>query len=111
PSLGATGAAIGTVAAEFTVLIAQLYYLKNELIQMLSGVQYLKIEASLVVALLALGLLKKTISIDDLFLDLCDSAFIYFGVYFILLIIEKERLVYQYYKQYKEKIIKLIKKK
>lgn len=111
PSLGATGAAIGTVAAEFTVLIAQLYYLKNELIQMLSGVQYLKIGASLVVALLALGLLKKTISIDDLFLDLCASAFIYFGVYFILLIIEKERLVYQYYKQYKEKIIKLIKKK
>ena len=110
PSLGATGAAIGTVAAEFTVLIVQFYFLRNELLQMLSGIQYLKIGGSLVVTLLVLVLFKRTISIDNLFLDLCASAIIYFGVYFTLLIIIKEKFVYQYYKQYTEKIIKLIKK-
>lgn len=110
PQYGAVGAAIGTVVAEFTVLVVQIVYLRKELLQMLKGIQYIKIIASLILSLLVLLIFNKFVIVQNLFLNICVSALVYFGVYFIALLLAKEKLVYQYYEQYKKKAVKLIKK-
>lgn len=107
PQWGATGAVVGTVVAEFTVLITQFYYLRSQLMQMLGGIQYLKITSALIFALLALLIIDKIVIIKNLFLSLCVSAVAYFGMYFGILIVTKEKLIFQYYEQYKKKIIKI----
>lgn len=110
PRYGAVGAAMGTVIAEFIVLAVQIVYLRLELLQMLKGIQYIKIIISLTLALLILLIFNRVVTMQNLLLNICLSAAVYFGVYFIVLLLTKEKLVYQYYKYYEKKIIKLIKK-
>ena len=110
PHLGAAGAAIGTVAAEFTVLTVQGFYLRTKLRQMLKGIQIWKILFALIIALFVLLLTQKYFTIGNLFVSLCVSAIVYFGIYFLLLVVMKEKFVYLYYKQYSDKIIRKFKR-
>lgn len=110
PRLGASGAAIGTVIAEFTVLVVQIYYLRTELLQMLKGIQYSKIFIALIFALMAVLTVEKIVSINGYFLNLCITGMVYFGIYFVFLVLLREKFVCQYYIQYKDKIVQKLKK-
>lgn len=110
PKMGASGAAIGTVIAEFTVLVVQIYYLRSGLLQMLKEIQYSKIFIALMFALMAVLTVEKVSSFNGCFLDLCITGMVYFGIYFIILVLLKEKFVYQYYIQYKDKIVQKLRK-
>lgn len=110
PKMGASGAAIGTVIAEFTVLVVQIYYLRSGLLQMLKEIQYSKIFIALMFALMAVLTVEKVSSFNGCFLDLCITGMVYFGIYFIILVLLKEKFVCQYYIQYKDKIVQKLRK-
>lgn len=110
PKLGASGAAIGTVIAEFTVLVVQIYYLKSEFLQMVKGIQYSKLFIALIVAFMAVLALENVVFINSCFINLCITGIVFFGSYFIILMLLKEKFAYQYYVQYKDKIIQKLKK-
>ena len=97
PKMASTGAAIGTLAAEATVLIVQYIALKNEVESAFKMVHY----ESLVIALLMSSLLSILIKQLHLrsFVMLCISAMVFFGVYFIILTVMKEPLVIDIEKQ------------
>lgn len=90
PSLGASGAAIGTVTAEFLVLIIQYLALKSEISGLLRQIRMSKIlpalllgcAASLWVPLLCLGN----------FMTLLLAAVLFFSAYGVFLLITKEPL-------------------
>lgn len=92
PSLGATGAALGTVIAEASVLIFQFVYLRKELPGFLSKIQYWKIIICNVGATCVLLLLKPFITGINYFLDICDTGVIFFGTYVALMFATKEKL-------------------
>lgn len=104
PKMASTGAAIGTLAAEATVLIVQYIALKNEVESAFKMVYY----ESLVIALLMSSLLSILIKQLHLrsFVMLCISAMVFFGVYFIILTVMKEPLVIDIEKQLLNKIFK-----
>lgn len=104
PRLGASGAAIGTVVAELTVLIIQIVFLKKEIIQMIRGIQFTKIFVSVFISVSCLQALNHYVTGVNLFLNLCISTVVYFGVFFWTLVFLKEKFVYQYYIQYRAKM-------
>lgn len=91
PSLGASGAAIGTLAAELVVWIYQFLALKKTIKSAYKKVSYVKILFSLTVASL-LAMVSK-LFVTNVFLILLLSSAIYFVVYFSLLLKLKEKLV------------------
>ena len=108
--MGASGAAIGTVIAEFTVLIVQIYYLKSEFLQMVRGIQYSKLFIALIVAYMAVLAIENVVFINSCFINLCITGIVFFGLYFIILMLLKENFTYHYYVQYKDKIVQKLKK-
>ena len=104
PKLGASGAAIGTLAAETAVWIVQFYSLKNEVMQAYKRIPYFPICIALVMGSVA-ALFIKTLSLGN-FITLLISGCIFFGVYGILLILMKEPLVLEITEQLIAKIVK-----
>ena len=90
PILGASGAAIGTLVAEFIVLMVQLIYLKKDVVYLYSNQSYLKILVALFVAIIA-GCVTKLL-ITGILIKLVISAILFFGVYGVLLYVMKEEL-------------------
>ena len=91
PKMGVVGAAIGTLVAEIVVLLFQCVYLRKDLKHIFVNSSYLKI---------LIGLLISTISIIWVFnlnlssiLTLLIGASIFFAVYFIIMLLEKEAIV------------------
>lgn len=105
PIMGASGAALGTLVAEAAVLVFQLIVLWDRIKQSIFSIQYWKIllgnvagmAASFWVAFIGLGN----------FVTLLISAILYFGVYYIFLMITKEKLTIEVTKQ----VIGIIKSK
>lgn len=93
PIYGATGAALGTLAAEAVVLVFQISYMKKDIKNIFKNVSYLKIILGNIGAILTVVFLKNFVISDGPFLVLASSSIIYFGVYFIILMFLKERLV------------------
>lgn len=93
PLLGASGAALGTLIAEFAVLIVQVYYLKDFLNNIVKNInpRYVIISSS-VASLITLFL--KSYQVESLILTICISALVYFGSYSIALLAQKEPLIY-----------------
>lgn len=91
PILGASGAAIGTLVAEFVVLIVQLIYLRKDVAFLYNGQSYLKLLIALIVAFIAGCAVKLLIS--GIFIKLVISAMLFFGVYALILYILKEEIV------------------
>lgn len=104
PTMGAAGAAIGTLAAETAVWIVQFYSLKNEVMQAYKRIPYFPICIALVMGSVA-ALFIKTLSLGN-FITLLMSGCIFFGVYGILLIFMKEPLVLEITEQLIAKIVK-----
>ena len=105
PRFASVGAAIGTVAAEFVVLVVQYTALKSDVSSVFRTTAFWKIgigtalgaAGSCWVALLGLGN----------FLTLAISAGLFFGVYGIVLLITKEAMTMELFEQVVDKIKKL----
>ena len=90
PQYGATGAAIGTLIAESSVLVVQYMYLRNRLAFALRRIQYWKIAIALLTAT-CLSLWIKFLHLSD-FVSLVLSACLFFGIYACILILMKESI-------------------
>ena len=102
PRMASAGAALGTVIAEFTVLVVQCVMLKGQ-IRMLTGkIQWLKIVIAVsVAAVLCTGI--KYLQIGT-FLTLCFSGVIFAVVYGSLLLVMKENFVWNIVEEVWKKI-------
>ena len=89
--LGSTGAAIGTLVAEFVVLIVQMIYLKKDVRYLYSKQDYLKILEALLIAVVTASIVK--IFVPGVFIKLVISAVLFFGLYGIALYVMKEEIV------------------
>lgn len=98
PSLKATGAAIGTLVAEFVVLLVQYVLLRKELNGFFRKFHFGQLIVSLGVASV-LSFCVRLINMQSIsyqlqnFIVLAVSAIIFFGVYFITMVIFKEPIV------------------
>lgn len=92
-NLGPSGAAIAGSIAEFSVMMVQFYFLKDFIGPLLKEVQFLKMGLSL---LLATVITMGTMTLIDFspFFTLFISASIYFGIYGISLLVQKEEFVW-----------------
>lgn len=97
PRFTSAGAAIGTLVAEFIVLIVQYYALRNEVTEIFKKVHYFKIIFALILGSIA-SLWVKTLELKA-FVSLLISAVLFFGVYGIVLLISREELTVEVFSQ------------
>ena len=104
PKLAAAGAAIGTLAAETVVLIVQYIALRDEIRDAFKEIQYWKI---LIAVLGASGVALLLVDSNfNEFLLLLVSAIIVFGVYFLVLLLTKEKMFWQLFCEVANKVKK-----
>ncbi|MDG2941713.1 flippase [Exercitatus varius] len=94
PKFGATGAAISTTTAEFIVLLIQCIFVKNYLKVLFSNIQYVKITVALIVSAFFTKWLLSAVNYSE-FLVLILAAFIFFSLYLILLVLTKEKFLFE----------------
>lgn len=92
PRLSASGAAIGTLAAEAVVLAVQFYVLRKTVATIFSQLSYLKIILALMAGCAAVIPMKIWGGLGP-FLTLAVSAVLFFGVYGLVLYLVRESLV------------------
>lgn len=93
PKYASAGAAIGTLVAEIAVWIVQYIYLRKQIKDAYKNVRYGILILALFLGSIASLWVKKVFS--GSFIVLLNSAIVFFGVYFIVLTIAKEPLIYQ----------------
>lgn len=103
PRFASTGAGIATLAAEGVVLIIQCVYLKNSLKQITQEVSLWKVVLAAAVGTVA-GVFVKIIAIQNVFLALVVSACAFFGAYGVVLLILKEKFVWEILNVYLRKL-------
>lgn len=104
PQYTSAGAAVGTLVAEFVVLVIQYSTLKNDIANIFKNIHYIKF-------LFALGLVTVTsLWVKSLnfgsFITLLISAILFFGVYGLFLLLTKEELVVEVFNQVLGKVKK-----
>ena len=104
PRFKSAGAAIGTVAAEFVVLIVQYSVLRKEVGSAFRSIRYIKILISIICGVSA-SFWVKYLSLNS-FLLLLISSCSFFIVYGLTLVILKEQLVIDIANQISMKILK-----
>lgn len=92
PRLGAAGAATSTLMAEILVLVIQCIFIRKDLPEMLKGIQFYKILAAIILAVAA-GILIKQMTDFGVFVTLCISAIVFYGVYGLVLLLLKDRFI------------------
>ena len=105
PQFASAGAAIGTVVAEFSVLVVQYMCLRKEISELLSTIHFLRIGVAVIIGLL----LSAWIKLVDVnyFLTLLFSAILFFGGYGLFLLARKEQLVIEIKDVVAEKILRI----
>ncbi len=96
PTYKASGAAIGTVAAELVVLIVQCISLKSKIRELFSDVKWIKIIIAIIGGVvLSLWVKWLPLSENELgsFISLAISAVCFFGTYLAVLLLMKEKFV------------------
>ena len=101
PRMQATGAAIGTLAAEIVVLAAQAYALRGEIGGAVKGIRYGNIAAGILLAAAA-GVWVKATGWRPV-VTLAVSAVLFFGVYGGFMFLRKEEIVLELTSQLKNK--------
>ena len=102
----ATGAAIGTLVAEFVVLVVQYYVLRKEIRYAFRQINYWKIAVGILVGTaLSIGTIYLGLGY---FLTLLISAILFFGSYGLVLLLSKEGLTTELFNQVLNKIKKNI---
>ncbi|MGI6512633.1 MAG: flippase [Catenisphaera adipataccumulans] len=97
PSMASSGAAIGTLVAEFVVLIVQLHYTKDFVADIFKSFNYFRILISLAVSIFISSFFKDLQILSSLrwnsFLVIVITGIIFFGIYGLLLLFMKEPFV------------------
>ena len=91
PIYGVSGAALGTLIAEFLVTIYQAFYLRDFLSKIIYPVDYMKILLSAIIAGGVSSLISFLISINNNFFELVISFIVFGLMYFITLIVFREK--------------------
>lgn len=105
PKFVSAGAAIGTVVAEFSVLIVQYMCLRKKILEVLNTIHFLRIGVAIIVGLL-LSVWTKLMG-DNYFLILILSSILFFGGYGLFLLVRKEQLIIEIKNIAVEKIIRI----
>lgn len=89
PYMGALGATLGTLGAEFVVTVVQLYACRNYAIALLKNIEWIKIIISIIVA----SMISNLINVLELFyfIKLVISVGIFYLVFFLILLLTKEK--------------------
>lgn len=95
PEFSASGAAIGTLAAEVVVFLVQYVTLKGEVTGAFRQIHYARITIAVVIASI-LSLWVKILGLGS-FLTLIISAVLFFGAYGVFLLFRKEEIVIEIY--------------
>lgn len=109
PKYTSAGAAVGTLVAEFVVLIVQYVALKNDIANIFKSIHYVRLFLALGLATAA-SLWVKTLGFGS-FITLLISAILFFGIYGFLLLLTKEELVVEVFNQVIGNILKKVGKK
>lgn len=104
PKMGAAGAAIGTLVAEFVVLCVQFFVLRKELLETFKKIKYYKIIVAMAAGCAAC-IWVLFMNFGN-FISLLISAILFFGVYYGLLLVMKEELTVSITNQMLDKIKK-----
>ena len=91
PNFSYVGAAIGTLIAEIIVMTYQLFILRESILSFFKNYNYFKIIITIVAAML-LSIFVKFLNIGYFF-KILISGIIFFSIYFICLLLEKEETV------------------
>lgn len=102
PQMKSTGAAIGTLIAEFVVLLVQYRALRGEMKETVLSIHYHNIGIGVILGIAA-SFWVKACSLGN-FLSLVISAILFFGIYGLFLMLRKETLVIDIYNQALNKI-------
>lgn len=103
PIYGAAGAAIGTVIAEFGVLVVQIFqaiYMKKIRYIKIDWKDTIKVLTLSIIASVVLKVFHSTFKIDSYFFSLLCSCGIYFGIYIIGCVVLRENFVNEYMIKY-----------
>lgn len=93
PSIGAAGAAIGTVAAELAVLAFQIFVLRAYIKSYIQEIQCIPLAIALVISV-GVSFWIRSMEMGA-FLMLLISSFLFFGIYFLTLLLTREKLVWE----------------
>lgn len=93
PTLGAAGAALGTTVAEFVVLVYQVCAVKDMSRKVFQGIRWHIILLGTAAGFFAC-IWVKSLSLH-VFLALLLSAVCFFGVYLVVLLVAKEKVVFE----------------
>lgn len=91
PQYASAGAAIGTLVAEFSVLIVQYIALLGEVADTFKQIHYFRIIIAAILGSIA-SVWVKTLQMS-FFVSLCISAILFFGTYGVFLLVKKEDLI------------------
>ena len=104
PRFASAGAAIGTLVAEFVVLVVQYIALKDDVIETLKQIHYGRITIALILGTAA-SLWVKMLGLGS-FLTLVISAVLFFGVYGVFLLIRKEEMTVEIWNMVVGRLVK-----
>lgn len=93
PQMGAAGAALGTLCAEMAVFISQITFLKSELKWIFREVSVKKMLTAVIVAFVALVLQRSFFTDVNVLVKVITSSLVFFGIYLLILVCEREQLV------------------
>ena len=97
PTMGASGASVGTLVAEAVVLIAQLVFLRDHIGILFAQIQVTKIVFATVLASAICCLVKLLVL--HVFSALVLSALIFLAVYVVTLLLLKEKLIKELFEE------------
>ena len=99
PRFASTGAGLATLAAEAAVLVIQCMYLRNIIGQIVREVSLGKILLAFALSCAAGIFVKVTVDLGA-FLTLAISACVFFGVYGLVLLVTREKFVWEIIRVY-----------
>lgn len=102
PDMGASGAALGTLVAEFVVLLIQCIYLRDLIKVILHQIEFKPLLVSIIPAFVLL-LIVNRVSYPNMFFRVFATGVTFFGVYLLGLVATKEEIVYSMVEKFREK--------
>lgn len=108
PRLASIGAAIGTLVAEFVVLLVQYHYTKDFVSEIFKSIHYVKIGLGIIAGVVLSQFVKNIHLVSNLrinsFCIIVLAGMLFFGAYGIILTLLKEPLVLEIEQQVLKKI-------
>lgn len=105
PYYGSVGTAISVAIAEASILLYQIYVLREYSVVLFRHISYFKLTISLIGAILISMWLNHYLNYNEIVIFLI-SASVFFLCYFLLLLLLKEQFLFTIFNQIKTKLIK-----